>query len=125
MTDLRDATGQTLQPGDLLLNDQGRVWVVQPTDRLTAAQCVAVVIEAKHERGQWSRGRQSCETTYLRLGNAIRVMPQTLHRDRTENRRLFDRLYALMVAPAKQAELAARKQAIKDHKSWIKEEQNG
>jgi len=51
-------------------------------------------------------------------------MAQTLTTaDRKDNARLYQTLYAAMVAPASRAELAARKQAIKDHKAWIKEEQ--
>ena len=128
MHGLTDAAKCPLRPGDLLLNDQGKVWVVQPTDRLTAAQCVAQVKEARYMRvpgsQQGSRWRAHGELTYLRLGQAIRVGPSQLHpSSQPTRRRLYDNLYAELVAPASRAELAARKQAIKDHKAWIKEEQ--
>ena len=122
MHGLTDAAKCPLRSGDLLLTDNGKVFVAHPTDRLTAAQCVAVVTPAVRRRtGRWE---SVGETTYARTGNVIRVQWQSLTTsNRTELARLFQTLYAAMVAPASRAELAARKQAIKDHKAWIKEEQ--
>lgn len=121
---LVDATGQPLQPGDLLLNDQGRVWVVMPTDRLTAAQQVAVVREVKRQRGKWARSNAVGGTTYLRTRQAITIMPQTLRDTQKENASLYQTLHSLMVAPRLEAEAKARKQQVADHKAWIEEEHN-
>lgn len=113
---LTDLAGCVLRAGDLVLNDQGRVFVVKPTDPTIAAQRCATVVEVR-QRGLHWRASDKAQPTYARVYHCLRVDPldTNLGNERKANQRYFDRLAAPIVAGRLADEARARKQRTDTH----------
>lgn len=119
-----DATGVPLVPGDLLLNDQGKVWVAQHTDAQIATEKHISVVPARVRAiDNVVVTKPGAAVVHLPAPLLIRVDRRTVSGDPKADARLYHKLYELMAAPRVRAALAARRQAVTDHKARIKEEQ--
>lgn len=117
MTDgLRDAAGQPVAKGDLLLADNGTVWrVVSDTDSPITRWLYASAVEQRvRRRPDRCSITPHGEPAYVPVYLWLKVLPgMPISSDRKANRTLFDRLYVTTGAAARgrAATLERHKQA--------------
>ena len=105
--EIRDPSGQLLQPEDGVIDDRGKLFQVLPTEETVLLEQQIRVREVK--------GRSFGNPVYLPAGMIFKIFPQfTGIGSQTEMRKYWQQLYDIHVRDKSRAELTERKRQFQE-----------